>query len=180
VILASAAKLTFQNPELWVYLLGLSVLLFIALRRVRKRQIPLNDELFSKTIAIEHVQSGVAWIRSDGTIKTLNPAFEEILSGPAQGLVGRNWYELFVPQENERLQEAYRQMLLLNNTNLGALGKRLDGTSARLEVRLVAVHDHNMRFVGHYCLVADHTKKHLREEEIRETPAQDVSRPVTA
>jgi PAS domain S-box-containing protein len=132
------------------------------------RQNPLNDELYSKTVAIEHVQSGVAWIRPDGEIKTMNAAFAEILSGHAKDFLGKDWYGLFAPQELERLKEAYSQMLLLGKTNVQAFGKRADGTFAGLEVRLVAVHDHKMRFVGHHCLVADHTKELMLQDQIRE------------
>lgn len=172
--------MTFRSPELWVYLLGLSVLLGIALRRVRARQQPLNDELYSKTVAIEHVQSGVAWIRPDGAIRTLNPAFAEILAGQARDFVGHSWYELFAQQENGRLQQAYSQMLLNGKANLEALCKRTDGTFAALEVRLAAVHDHKMRFMGHHCLVDNHVKKRLIEEQIREQPDSSVGSPVTA
>lgn len=168
MILATADKLTFRSPELWVYLLGLSILLGIALRRVVLRQNPLNDELYSKSVAIEHVQSGVAWIRPEGEIRTINAAFAEILVGHAKDYLGTSWYDLFAPQERERLKEAYSQMLLLGKTNLQAFGKRADGTFAGLEVRLVAVHDHKMRFVGHHCLVADHTKELLLEDQIRD------------
>jgi hypothetical protein len=59
-------------------------------------------------------------------------------------------------------------MLLLGKTTFESYGKRVDGTYAGLEVRLVAVHDHKMRFVGHHCLVADHTKELVLEEQIRE------------
>jgi PAS domain S-box-containing protein len=163
-----------------VYLLGLSVLLFIALRRVLARQNPLNDELYSKTVAIEHVQSGVAWIRPDGVIRTLNPAFSEILEGPARDFVGRSWYELFAEEENARLQEAYSQMLLLGKANLDASGKRANGTYAGLKVRLAAVHDHKMRFMGHHCLVVDPAKERLPEEQIPEQPKSSLSSPVTA
>jgi PAS domain S-box-containing protein len=158
-----------------VYLLGLSILLVIALRRVLLRQTPLNDELYSKTVAIEHVQSGVAWIRPDGAIRTINPAFAEILGKPATDFVGRSWYDLFAQKENGRLQEAYSQMLLLGKANLEAFGKRADGTYAGLDVRLAAVHDHKMRFMGHHCLVADHTKERLLEEQIREQPRSGLT-----
>jgi hypothetical protein len=57
---SSSSKLTFQSPELWVYLLGLTVLLVIALRRVVAQQNPLKDEVYTSTVAIEHIQSGVA------------------------------------------------------------------------------------------------------------------------
>lgn len=168
MILTSGDKLTLQSPELWVYLLGLSILLGIALRRVLARQTPLNDELYSKTVAIEHVQSGVAWVRADGTIKTINAAFSHILTGQVSDFLGRHWHELFAEQENKHLDEMYSQMLLLGKTTFESYGKRVDGTYAGLEVRLVAVHDHKMRFVGHHCLVADHTKELVLEEQIRE------------
>ena len=131
------------------------------------RQEPLSDELYAKTVAIEHVQSGVAWVRPDGEIKTINAAFAEILAAQTGDLVGKSWYDLFATHELERLREAYSQTLLLGKTNLQAFGKRADGTFAGLEVRLVAVHDHKMRFVGHYCLVADHTKELLLDDQAR-------------
>ena len=178
MILTNADKLTLRSPELWVYLLGLSVLLGIALRRVLARQAPLNDELYSKTVAIEHVQSGVAWVRSDGTIKTLNAAFAEILAGHVSDFLGSDWHRLFADQERKRLEEAYSQMLLLGKADLEAYGKRVDGTYAGLDVRLVAVHDHKMRYVGHHCLVADRTRERILEEQIRTTTA--TARPVSA
>ena len=176
MILTSADKLTLHSPEFWVYLLGLSVLLGIALRRALARQMPLNDELYAKRVAIEHVQSGVAWVRADGTIKTINGAFCEILAGQFHDFDGRNWHELFADEENGRLEEAYSQMLLLGKTNFEAYGKRIDGTYAGLEVRLVAVHDHRMRFIGHHCLVADRTKERILEEQLREQSDSGMSR----
>lgn len=178
MFLTSADKLTLRSPELWVYLLGLSVLLGIALRRVVARQAPLNDELYSKTVAIEYVQSGVAWVRADGTIKTMNAAFAEILAGRLTDFLGRHWHDLFADQESRHLQDAYSQMLLLGKTNLEAYGKRVDGTYAGLEVRLVAAHDTKMRFVGHHCLVADHTRERILEEQIRDQSAS-MRRPVS-
>jgi PAS domain S-box-containing protein len=175
VFLASSDKLTLQSPELWVYLLGLSVLLGLALRRVVARQTPLNDELYAKNVAIEHVQSGVAWVRVDGTIKSMNAAFAEILSGKVQDFRGRYWHSLFADQEKPHLEEAYRQMLLLGKITFDAYGKRVDGTYAGLEVRIVAVHDHNARFVGHHTLVADRTKERILEEQIRQHSAADLA-----
>jgi PAS domain S-box-containing protein len=169
VFASSPDKLTFRSPELWVYLLGLSVLLGIALRRVLARQTPLNDELYSKSVAIEYVQSGVAWVRADGTIKTINQSFAATLGYPLQReLIGRSWFDLFAPEDHPRLQEAHSQMLLVGKTTLDAHGIRPDGTYAALDVLLVAVHDHKMRFVGHHCLVADRTRERILEEQLAE------------
>lgn len=183
-LLASAAdaadsqKITFRSPELWFYLLGLSVLLVIALRRVLARQAPLSDELYSKTVAIEHVQSGVAWIRADGTVKTINASFASTLGALQRELLGKEWYELFAQQDRPRLQEAFSQMLLLGKCTLEAMGKRMDGTYAGLEILLVAVHDHKMRFVGLHCLIADRTRERLLEEQLAAiTPKRTERRP---
>jgi PAS domain S-box-containing protein len=175
VLLTSADKLTLQSPELWVYLLGLSVLLILALRRVVARQTPLSDELYSKSVAMEHIQSGVAWVSSDGKISAMNAAFLEILSGRLPDFRGRHWHTLFADQEAPQLEDAYRQLLLLGKVTFDAYGKRVDGTYAGLEVRLVAVHDHKMRFVGHHCLVADHTRERILEAQIREQSASDLA-----
>lgn len=167
--------MTFRSPELWVYLLGLTVLLSIALRRVIARQNPLNDELYSKTVAIEHVQSGVAWVRADGTIKTINQSFAASLNALPRELLGRDWYDLFASQERARLEEAFSQMLLLGKTTIEAMGRRTDGTYAGFEVLLVAVHDHKMRFVGHHCLVADRTRERMLEGRVKELEKKGLS-----
>jgi len=168
IILSSSGKLTFQSPELWVYLLGLSVLLVIALRRVKAQQDPLKDEVYTRTVAIEHIQSGVAWIRADGKIRSINAAFGRALGAEPKKLTGLDWYELFAQQERDKIKEAYSQMLLLGMATLDADGRRLDGKQSGLEVLMVAIHDHKMRFVGHHCLVVDRTRERILEAQVEE------------
>ncbi len=151
-----------------MYLLGLSVLLVIALRRVKAQQNPLKDEVYSRTVAIEHVQSGVAWIRADGKIRSINASFAKTLGGEPKKLNGRDWYELFAQQDRDKIEEAYSQMLLLGRATLDAHGLRLDGEQSGLEVLMVAIHDHKMRFVGHHCLVVDRTHEKLLEAQVEE------------
>ena len=157
-----------NSPQLWLYLLGLVTFLTIVLRRVLRRQIPLTDELHAKTVAIEHVHSGVAWVRRDGQVGLINASFAATLSALPRELIGRDWYDLFAQQDRERVQEAYSQMLLVGKANLDVHAKRADGTYAGLEVLLVAQHDHKSRFIGHHCLVLDRTRERLLEEQIRE------------
>ena len=168
MILAGPNKLTFHSPELWVYLLGLSVLLYIALRRVMAQQTPLKDEVYMKNVAIEYVQSGVAWVRADGTVRSINQSLATTLSAAPRELVGREWYELFAQQDREKLKEAFSQMLLLGKATIEVHGRRMDGTYAGLELMMVAIHDHKMRFVGHHCLVVDRTREKVLEAQIAE------------
>jgi PAS domain S-box-containing protein len=83
-------------------------------------------------------------------------------------LTGRDWYELFAQQDRDRIQEAYSQMLLLGRATLDAQGRRVDGGRSGLEVLIVAIHDHKMRFVGHHCLVVDRTREKMLEAAVDE------------
>jgi PAS domain S-box-containing protein len=168
LIVASAHKLTFHSPELWVYLLGLTILLGIALRRVLAAQTPLKDEVYRKNVAVEHVQSGVAWIRGDGTVRSINQSFADTLRALPQELIKKEWYELFAPDDHAQLKEAFSQMLLLGKASLEVRAKRMDGTHAELELLMVAIHDHKMRFIGHHCLVVDRTRERELEAKLAE------------
>ena len=180
MIVEAADKLTFRSPELWVYMLGLATLLYIALRRVKAQQVPLQDEVYMKNVAIEYVQTGVAWIRSDGTVGSLNQSMATTLSAAPRELVGKDWYDLFASQDREKLTEAFSQMLLLGKYTVDVHGRRMDGTYAGLELLMVAIHDHKMRFVGHHCLVADRTREKLLEGQLAELNKNLQNQPVAA
>jgi PAS domain S-box-containing protein len=151
---------------LWLYLLGAVTVLCIALRRVIHRQTPLSDEVYSTKVAFDHLQSGVAWVGGNGTLRMANSSLAATLSSDPKTLLGRDWLSIFPKEERERVREAYNQMLLLGRTEIETYGQRADGTFAWISVLLVAVHDHKMRFVGHHCLVLDSTRTRLLEERL--------------
>ena len=168
LLLADSGKLSFRSPELWVYLLGLSVLLVVALRRVVASQDPLKDEVYRRTVAVEHVQSGVIWVNSDGKVSSVNASFATTLGGDPKNICGRDWYDIFAPRDRSKMGEAYSQMLLLGKANVEAHGRRLDGSYSALEVLMVAIHDHKMRFMGHHCLILDRTRERVLEAQLAE------------
>jgi PAS domain S-box-containing protein len=161
---------------LWLYLLAAVTALVIALRRVIRRLAPLSEQLYWTKVDFDHMQSGVAWARSDGTLRTVNSSLAVTLAADPKSLLNRDWLELFPEQEHERVREAYRQMLVLGMTEFEAYGMRADGSFAWLSVLLVAVHDHKMRFVGHHCLVLDSTHTRLLEERLTELEAVSVAK----
>src|SRR5580704_3366770 len=146
-----------RSPALWLYLLAAVTVLTIALRRVIHRQIPLSDDNYAKQVAIDHVHSGVAWIRYDGMIGSANPALAKTLRAIPRELVGSSWTTMFPPKFRPRMEESYRQALLMGKVSLEVDAQRLDGTLAQVSVLLVSVHDHKSRFIGHYCLMEDRT-----------------------
>ncbi len=151
-----------------MYLFGLSVLLVVALRRVIARQDPLEDEVYRRTVAVEHVQSGVVWINSDGKVSSVNASFASILGGESKSICGQDWYEIFAPPDRGKMEEAYSQMLLLGRANAEVHGRRVDGSFSALEVLMVAIHDYKMRFIGHHCLILDRTRERVLEAQLKE------------
>jgi PAS domain S-box-containing protein len=156
---------------LWLYLLGAVTVLGIALRRVLRRQKPLDDELYSSKVAIDHVHSGVTWIRANGTIGSMNPSLAGTLLVKQHELDGHDWMLLFPQKERARVKEAYSQGLLLGIASIDVYVERSDGSLAWLNMVMVAVHDHKMRFVGHHCLTVDRTREKILEEKVNELTA---------
>jgi PAS domain S-box-containing protein len=148
-----------SRPELWLYLLAAVTVLLIALRRVLHRQAPLSDELFSKQVAIDHVHSGVAWVRSDGTVGSINPALAKTIGALPKEILGQHWEKLFPENERAHVREAYSRALLGGKISISTVAQRTDGSQARVDVLLVTIHDSKTRLVGHYCLMDDRTRE---------------------
>jgi PAS domain S-box-containing protein len=138
---------------LWLYLLGVVTVLTIAVRRLLRKQKPLSDEVYSNRVAIDHVHSGVAWVRATGRVHSLNPALTQMLRTTGEKISGSDWMEMFAKSDRAHLEEVYRQMLLGGIVSLTASTVDSRGSEIPREVTLVAVHDHKMRFVGHHCIV---------------------------
>ena len=153
--------------QLWLLFLGVATGLVIKLRRVLRRQSPLDDELHSRQVAIAHVQSGVAWVRADLTFGSVNQSFADTFKMLPRDFTGREWYKIFGPDDHARIHEAYGQMMLRGMTSFEAAGERSDGSLAWLDVRLVPVHDGQMRFVGHHCMITDKSRERELEGQVR-------------
>ena len=138
---------------LWLYLLGVATFLGIVVRRLMRLQKPLNDELYSKRVAIDHVSSGVAWVSTNGNLYSLNTSLSQMLGASQESLKGSNWLLMFAKDERHRLQEGYSQMLLSGIASLDTRLLDTFGGESDREVVLVAVHDHKTRFMGHHCIV---------------------------
>jgi PAS domain S-box-containing protein len=160
------SKAVMRSPALWLSLLGAVTFLVVVLRRVLHRQRPLNDELYAKQVAIDHVHSGVAWVRADGLVGSINPALAKTVGRLPRELVGQPWKIIFPQEERPRLEEAHRQALLMGRTVLETQTERPDGALAQVSVLLVTIHDHRSRLVGHYCLMEDRTRELELEEQV--------------
>jgi PAS domain S-box-containing protein len=155
----------------WLYLLAAITVLVIALRRLMRRLKPLDDQLYSSKVAIDHVHSGVAWVRADGTIGSMNPSLVGSLGIDRGALDGRDWLLIFPKRDRDNVREAHSQMLLLGIASMDIFVERPDGNQAWLSMAMVAVHDHRARFVGHHCLTVDRSREKELEEQVKELTA---------
>jgi PAS domain S-box-containing protein len=166
---------------LWLYLLGAVTALIIVLRRVLRRQKPLSDELYSTRVAIKHVHSGVAWVQQNGLIGFANESLAELTGVRADDLAKRDWYSLFPATEHERVREAHTQMLLAGIASLDTKIERGGGRTDSVNLRLVAVHDHKLRLVGHHVLIHDLSRQRALEDQLHQlSRAVGQNEPVAA
>jgi PAS domain-containing protein len=150
---------------LWLYLLAAVTVLVIALRRVLQRQAPLTDELYSSKVAVEHVYSGVAWVRQDGMVGSVNQALADEFGAKAE-ILDHEWYRMFPVGERPKVKEAYTQMLLAGIANVDTLIEPADGRHQPVHLRLIAMHDHKLRLVGHHCIIHDSSRERALERQI--------------
>ena len=161
-----------RNPSFWLYLLAIVTFLLIALRRVMRRQRPLKDDVYSKQLALDQVDSGVAKVNCDGLIGSVNPALAKMLDADQVNLIGATWMSLFPASERVQLEEAYRQALLVGRTSLHAEAARHDGSTAHVEIKLVTLYSDRAQLLGHYCLVHDVTRESEFEQQIKSLRAE--------
>jgi PAS domain S-box-containing protein len=138
---------------LWLYLLGIVTFLGIVVRRLLRKQQPLNDEVYSWRVAIDHVSSGVAWIPASGSLHSMNPALTQIVGATAEELAGLPWLRLFAESDRPRMEQLYSQMLLAGMASTNAATVDAWGVETMHDILLIAVHDHKMRFMGHHCII---------------------------
>ncbi|MEO5923525.1 MAG: PAS domain-containing protein [Bryobacteraceae bacterium] len=154
---------------LWLFLLAALTLVVINRRRIIRQITPLNDELYSSRVAVEHVHSGVGWVRaSDGKLGSVNQSLSDTIGAKPGELLERDWYQMFPRPERPRVNEAYTQMLLAGIASIDTLIERGDGVLRPINLRLVAVHDHKLRLVGHHCMVHDESKARLLEQQVHD------------
>jgi PAS domain S-box-containing protein len=155
---------------LWLYLLGIVTFLGIVVRRLLRKQGPLKDEVFSWRVAIDHVNSGVAWIPASACLHSVNPALAKMLGATAEELAGRNWLRLFAESDRPRVEQAYSQMLLARVASIKAATLDAWGIETPHDLRLAAVYDHKMRFMGHHCIiepVSEEGRQASRQKSVR-------------
>ena len=166
-------------PALWLYLLGAVTFLVVVLRRVLHRHgsTERRDLLGRSKSRIDHVHSGVAWVRADGMVGSVNPALATTLRIFRGSCWEGNGKISSLPGSPEGAKGATARHCSDGQGN-SARKRTRNGRMARWrrsDVLLVTIHDHKSRLVGHYCLMEDRSRELELEQQV-----QQLSAPATA
>ncbi len=130
-------------------------------------------ELRAFNAILSHALEGISRLDAAGSYVTVNPAYANIAGYRPEELIGRPWQQTVDPDDLERMQEAYGQMISTGRVEIDARGRRKDGSEFFKQLVMVADRDAEGTFQGHYCFMKDITERIQAEREVRRLSTVD-------
>jgi len=127
--------------------------------------------------ALECAVEGIARLDASGRYVFVNAAYADMLGYDAGQMAGMTW-QLFVhPDDRETMTFAYKEMVAQGRVEAEVRGLRRDGSEFHQRVVLVASHDDQGTFAGHYCFMQDISARKFAEDLVKHMALHD---PLTA
>jgi PAS domain S-box-containing protein len=140
----------------------------------RTRELAKEKERFQRYIALANTL--FVAVDREGTITLVNRKASEVLGYGEDELIGRNWFDLMVPEEEREQRRAYHEGLLANDGKAWSKGARRENyvLTKRGERRLLSwrnslVRDDDGRIVVTLGAAEDITGQRRTEIELRQT-----------
>ncbi|MBW3625066.1 MAG: PAS domain S-box protein [Armatimonadetes bacterium] len=147
-------------------------------RRLVRHEDHPEEELRQLNAVLEEAVEGISRLDPEGRYVTVNPAYARMVGYDPDEMAGMSWKTTVHPDEYARAQASYEQMKKEGRADLEIMALRKDGALFYKEVFMVAVHDKDRRFAGHYCLAKDITQR--KNDERRMTAMTEGLRAVVA
>jgi PAS domain S-box-containing protein len=133
--------------------------------------------------ALESAVEGIAQLDTRGRYTHVNPAYANMLSYQPDELIGAEWQNTVHPDDRNRVQVAYLQMLQEGKAEFEARAIRKDGTSFDKQVVMVKAYDQRQQFTGNYCFMKDVSDRRLVErlkDEFISVVSHELRTPLTS
>ncbi|RUR81830.1 PAS domain S-box protein [Chlorogloeopsis fritschii PCC 9212] len=113
-----------------------------------------EEELRHLSNALESAVEGISLLDRQGLYLKVNPAYANMVGYQSEELIGMEWVLTVHPDDREKLNTAYQQMLANGKAEVEARAVRKDGSVFDKQVVMVKAYD-QQQFIGHYCFMKD-------------------------
>jgi PAS domain S-box-containing protein len=116
--------------------------------------------------ALENAVEGISLLDPQGYYLQVNQAYATITGYQPEEMIGMNWQVTIHPEDLDRMQAAYQQMLRDGKVEVEAKGVRKDGSIFYKQVMMIISVKEEGQFEGHYCFMKDISERKRAEEEL--------------
>ncbi|MBD2433129.1 PAS domain S-box protein [Fischerella sp. FACHB-380] len=113
-----------------------------------------EKELRHLSQALESAVEGISQLDKQGRYVKVNSAYANMVGYESEEMIGMEWHLTVHPEDWEKLNAAYQQMLSNGKVEIEARGVRKDGLVFDKQVVMVKAYDQE-QFIGHYCFMKD-------------------------
>jgi PAS domain S-box-containing protein len=114
-----------------------------------------EEELRHLSQALESAVEGISQLDKQGRYVKVNSAYASMVGYQSEEMIGMEWHVTVHPEDWEKLNVAYQQMLTNGKAEVEARGVRKDGSVFDKQVVIVKAYDQQQQFIGHYCFMKD-------------------------
>ncbi|WP_413161064.1 PAS domain S-box protein [Capilliphycus salinus ALCB114379] len=129
-------------------------------------------ELRELTNAMQNAVEGISRLDPQGRYITVNRAYAHLCGYEPEELVGVEWQNTVHPDEIERLNKAYQQMLKTGKVEVETRGVRKDGSYFDKQVTMISAYDERGEFNGHHCFMKDISDRQAALRERKQAEIQ--------
>jgi PAS domain S-box-containing protein len=112
-------------------------------------------DLREMSVALENAVAGISRLDAEGKYVAVNHAYANPAGYKPEEILGMNWQKTVHPDDIEKLELAYQQMLQNGKVELEAKGIRKDGSTFYKQLVMISIYDEQHQFIGHHCFMKD-------------------------
>lgn len=116
-------------------------------------------QLKEMSVALSHAVSGISRLDAQGRYTFVNPSYAAAAGYEPAEMMGMVWHKTVHPDDLERLNVAYQQMLRDGRVEGEARGIRKDGSLFYKQLVMVAIWGEQQQLLGHHCFMEDITER---------------------